>query len=174
VRLKQRKSNPYTVGATLAQQDELVEYKNAAHEGYAGLNSLERAFADESDEAGVTWCRNPPRSGLGIDLITVGPTQYPDFLGWTPDRVVCGDTKGTHLMHETAARRLLRIAPPASGPRLHIQFVSQGKFNADLVRVDTEGCTRWNLADDGKLRAHHFPELARLTEHLIDDSQHPA
>jgi len=176
VRLKQRKSNPYTVGSTLVQPDDLVAYKNAAHEGYAGLNSLERAFAEEIDEADITWCRNPPRSGFGIDLITVGPTQnfYPDFLVWTPERVVCVDTKGTHLMHETAARKLLRIAPPESGARLDIQFVSEGKFNVDLERSDTEGYTQWWLGDDGKLRAYHFADMERLVEHLIDDSLNPA
>lgn len=176
VRLKHRKSNPYIVGSVLAQPDELVKYEHAAHEGYAGLNSLERSFADAIDDSGTTWCRNPPRSGFGIDLITVGPTQnfYPDFLVWTKERVVCVDTKGTHLVHETAARKLLRIASPGVGPRLDIQFVSEGKFNVELERVDTEGFTCWSLGDDGKLRAHHFPELANVTKHLTDDAMHPA
>lgn len=57
---------------------------------------------------------------------------------------------------------------------LDIRFVSEGGFNVDLERADTEGYTRWSLGDDGKLRANHFPELSNLAEQLIDDAMHPA
>lgn len=172
VRLKQRNPNPYVVGSLLAQPDDVVGFTNAVHDGYAGLNGLERRFAEAIDNTGVPWCRNPARSGFGIDLITIGPTQmfYPDFLIWTDARVICLDTKGTHLVHETAARKLLRIAAPKSGMRLDIRFVSEGKFNQKLERSDTEGYTLWNLSEDGQLRTTHFSDLPELAVLVIDDS----
>jgi hypothetical protein len=36
------------------------------------------------DKSDVTWCRNPPRSGFGIPLLSPGQSKvfYPDFLAW--------------------------------------------------------------------------------------------
>ena len=122
VRLVQRKSNPYMVGSLSARPDELVIYKNAVHEGYAGLNSIEEPFANELDKSGLTWARNPSRSGYGIPLVSVGPTArfYPDFLIWTRDRVLCVDTKGPHLVDQTARRKLLTVKTSGVGRRLEI------------------------------------------------------
>jgi type III restriction enzyme len=174
VRLVQRKSNPYKVGPVLARPDELVPYNNAVHEGYAGLNSIEEPFASELDKTGLTWARNPARSGYGIPLITVGPTSnfYPDFLIWTDERVLCVDTKGPQLVDQTARRKLLTVTSSGEGRRLDIQFVSEGKYDDELTRRDSDGYTYWGLADDGSLNAVHFDEMDALIRHLADDSLH--
>lgn len=172
VRLVTRKSNPYTVGPVLARPDEVVPYDNAVHDGYAGLNSIEKPFADEVDKIGVTWARNPPRSGYGTPLVTVGPTSnfYPDFLIWTDERVLCVDTKGPQLVDSTARRKLLTIKPLTEGRRLDIQFVSEGKYDDDLTRKNDEGYTHWGLTSDGSLNAVHFSTMDSLIKHLVDDA----
>ena len=174
VRLVQRKSNPFKVGLELIRPDEIVTYVNAVHEGYSGLNSIERPFADALDKVGLTWARNPPRSGYGIPLVSVGPTCnfYPDFLVWTENRVLCVDTKGPHLVDSTARRKLLTVKPSGEGRRLDVQFVSEGKYDDELNRRDSDGYTRWGLSGDGKLNANHFDELRSLLAHLIDDDLH--
>lgn len=172
VRLIQRRSNPYKVGAALARPDEVIEFANAIHAGYAGLNSLERPFADELDKTGLTWCRNPARTGYGIPLVSVGPTDnfYPDFLVWTDKRVVCVDTKGEHLIRETAARKLVSIEYFGAGRRLDVQFVSKGKHDNDLTQSDKDGYTYWGLRPDGTINAAAFDELGALVERLTDDA----
>ena len=60
-----------------------VEFKNALHSKYSGLNNLERRVATELDNLGIDWCRNPTHYGYGIELIDeIGLTQtfFPDFL----------------------------------------------------------------------------------------------
>lgn len=174
VRLSQRRSNPYKVGAMLARPDEVLPFKNAVHEGYSGLNSIEEPFANELDKTGLTWARNPPRSGYGVPLITVGPTSnfYPDFLIWTPKRVLCVDTKGPQLVDQTARRKLLTVSASTDGRRLDIQFVSEGKYDDELTRRDSDGYTYWGLADDGSLAAVQFDALDALIVHLTDDKLH--
>ena len=58
------------------------------------------------------------------------------------------------------------------GRRLDIQFVSEGKYDDELTRRDSEGYTYWGLSDDGALHAIHFDELDALVKHLVDDDLH--
>lgn len=174
VRLKQRRSNPYRVGTLLGDPDDMETFDHAVHEGYSGLNLPEKRFAYALDDTKFTWCRNPPRSGYGIPLVTVGPTDFffPDFLVWTSERVVCIDTKGHHLIRETAARKLLHVRNDGDGPRLDIQFVSEGKYDDGLDLRDTEGFTYWGISSDGSIRSVHFDEISGLLKHLLDDALH--
>jgi type III restriction enzyme len=176
VRLVQRRLNPFKVGAVLARPDEVVPFANAVHGAYAGLNTLERPFADAIDQTGLPWARNPARSGYGIPLISVGPTSnfYPDFLVWTAERVICVDTKGPHLVHETARRKLLRIRPAADGPRLDVQFVSKGTYDDSLEQRNISGYTSWGMGDDGTIQTHGFEDMEAVVKHLIDDAVHRA
>lgn len=173
VRLAQRGPNPYYPGIILARPDEVHPFKNAVHTGYAGLNlSLEMPFAEALDKIGLPWCRNPARTGYGIDLVTVGNTQkfYPDFLIWTEKRVICVDTKGGHLVRETAGRKLLNIrSKPGASRYLDIQFVSKGKWNNTLEQEAPDGYTNWGLNDEGKLKAWHFDGLDQLLADLTAD-----
>jgi hypothetical protein len=74
--LKQKSVDEYAVGPALVRRDEMETFSNALHEGYSGLNeSLELPFARAIDKTGLTWYRNPSRSGYNIPLISVGPTR---------------------------------------------------------------------------------------------------
>lgn len=172
--LKQRKHNPFVVGSELARPDEVVTFRNAAHDGYSGLNSLELEFAVALDNGGFIWSRNSPRVGYGIPLVTVGPTSYffPDFLLWTEARVVCIDTKGPHLVDSTARRKLLTVRAGELTPRLDIQFVSEGKYDRSLSRRSGDGFSLWSLAEDGSLKVSHHDELDTLLSDITDDTLH--
>lgn len=166
VRLVQRGPNPYVVPPAFGRPEEVTEFKNAAHHGYAGLNpGLELPFAEALDRTGLPWCRNPSRVGYGIDLVAVGATQrfYPDFLIWTKHRVICIDTKGSHLIREAAGRKLLTIRAKQGAERsLEVQFVSKGKLNNELEQEGPDGYTRWGLNDQGKVKARHSEGLDLL------------
>ncbi len=174
VRLVQRKSNPFTVGSLMGRPDELIKFDNAVHAGYSGLNGDEKMFAGATDKTGLTWARNPVRSGYKIPLITVGPTSYfyPDFLVWTAKRVVLVDTKSEHLIRETAARKMLRINSPEAGPRLDVQFVSVGHYDDALNQTSREGCTAWGISDDATVNVLSFDDHESLIAYMTNDSVH--
>ena len=164
VHLKQRKPDPYVVGPQLVRTDEMVTYEHSLHEGYDGLNQLERDFADALDRLGAPWCRNPSRSGYGIPLITPGTTStfYPDFLAWRAGDVFAIDTTGGHLLGEKAARKLLTIRAPAGVVnRIVIRFISEGRWSASpqIAEEDSEGFTVWELSPNQERRAIHVEDL---------------
>jgi len=69
---------PYEVKGIKIEKNPIkcVEFKNAIHQKYSGLNNLEKRTATELDNLGVDWCRNPTHYGYGIELIDeVGLTQ---------------------------------------------------------------------------------------------------
>jgi type III restriction enzyme len=169
VALTQRKVDPYTVGPILAREDEVEPFKHSIHEGYDGLNDLERDFAQALDKTGLDWCRNPPRSGYGIPLITPGSTTtfYPDFLVWKDDVVLAVDTKGAHLLLEAAGRKLLTIRiPRGTTTTLSIRFVSAGTYNEQVQLKDKDGFTVWSRREDGTLQAIHHMTLDEVVTGL--------
>jgi len=95
-------------------------------------------------------------------------------LVWTKERVICVDTKGPHLVHETARRKLLRIRPATNGPRLDVQFVSKGKYDDNLEQKHTGGYTCWGMGDDGTIQSVTFEDMDAAVKHLVDDNLHPA
>ncbi len=164
VYLKQRKPDPYVVGPQLVRTDEMISYKHSLHEGYDGLNQLEKSFAEALDRLGSPWCRNPSRSGYGIPLITPGTTStfYPDFLLWGGADVFAIDTTGGHLLPEKTARKLLTIQVPAGAEsRIVIRFVSEGWWSAtpQLAQEDSEGFTVWELSPNQERRAVHVNDI---------------
>ena len=180
VYLKQRKPDPYVVGPQLVRIDEMVTYEHSLHEGYDGLNQLERDFAAALDRLGSPWCRNPSRSGYGIPLITPGTTStfYPDFLVWRDGDVFAIDTTGGHLLAEKAARKLLTIqVPPGVASRIVIRFVSEGRWSASpqLAQEDSEGFTVWELSPNQERRAVHVQDIDAAvlgpSGHLVEDHQ---
>jgi type III restriction enzyme len=170
VMLVQRKVDPYTVGPILARDEDVEPFSNSIHEGYDGLNPLEREFAQVLDRTGKTWCRNPARTGYGIPLITLGTTSkfYPDFLIWHDDQVIAVDTKGEHLLLEAAGRKLLNVRPHKQATiTLSIRFVSKGKFNESVEQLDREGFTLWSRREDGTLRAEHHESMSEIVAALL-------
>jgi type III restriction enzyme len=171
VYLKQKAVDEYEVGPTLVRKDEWETFSNALHEGYSGLNeSLELPFARAIDNTGLTWFRNPSRSGYNIPLISVGPTRnfYPDFLVWRNKDVFAIDTTGGHLLKEKTGRKLLAIAPAkASAGRLVVRLVSEGKWNANVEQEDSSGYTVWGLKQDNSLRAIYVDSVDAAVERAV-------
>ena len=154
--LKQKRLDPYHVGATFVRRDEWTKFKNAVHEGYSDLNPLEIAFAKALDATTLTWCRNPSRSGYAIPLISIGSTSnfYPDFLAWKGKDVFALDTTGPHLLLQKTGQKLLAITPPTSGGgRLLVRLISPGKWSPKVDQEDAIGYTVWGQKPDGTLRA---------------------
>jgi type III restriction enzyme len=168
VSLVQRKPNPYVVGPILVRESELERFDNALHAGYEGLNGTEKTFARALDKTGLTWARNPSRSGYGIPLISIGDTEhfYPDFVLWTATDVICIDTKAPHILREDAGRKLLSVKPRTDVQQLVIRFVTAGEFNGQFEKLSPDGYTLWGLKDDGKPRAQHFDTLEDLLSML--------
>ncbi len=175
VYLKQKAGDSYKVGPTLARLDELVGFENSLHEGYSDLNGLELTFAKAIDKLGVPWFRNPSRSGYRIPLISLGPTRnfYPDFIAWKDDDVFAIDTTGGHLLKEKTNRKLLSILPAigASG-QLLVQFVSEGRWNSDVVQEDSAGYTVWGRKPDNSLRATHVDSIEAAVERALVSGSH--
>jgi type III restriction enzyme len=168
--LKQKRIDPYHVGATFVRRDEWTTFKNAVHDGYSDLNSLEISFATVLDETGLTWCRNPSRSGYAIPLISIGSTSnfYPDFLVWKGKDVFALDTTGPHLLIEKTGKKLLAVAPPKTGGgRLLVRLISPGKWNPKVEQEDTVGYTVWGQKPDGTLRATYADSVNAAVEQAI-------
>jgi type III restriction enzyme len=142
-----------------------VRFKNAVHEGYDGLNSLELAFARALDRQSVTWSRNPSRTGYRIPLATMGSTAFfhPDFIVWSDKDVFVIDPKGGHLLAEAATRKLLWIDAPRRAPaRLFVKLISPGKWKADATLVTKDGYTLWGIKASAGRTARHFEGLDEL------------
>src|SRR5690606_14857594 len=74
--------DPYVVDSVFVDEAKLVKYSYALHEGYSGMNDLEKAFATALDKTKKSWCRNPSQGGYEIPLLDRGSTRTfnPDFL----------------------------------------------------------------------------------------------
>ncbi|GAA3579897.1 hypothetical protein GCM10022197_41940 [Microlunatus spumicola] len=171
--LKQRKPDPYVVGTQLVRVDDLIPYKYSLHEGYDGMNKLERAFATELDKKELPWVRNPSRSGYGIPLATPGATStfYPDFLVWQGTDVIAVDTTGGHLLPDKAARKLLTIyTPVGAAARIVIKFVSEGSWQADPAptRTSGDGYTVWELSPNQERKAVHVSDMAEAVARALN------
>lgn len=66
----------------------------------------------------------------------------------------------------------MHVAPAGEGPRLDIQFVSQGRYDHDLQRKDPDGYTYGGLGNDGKVTAMPYEELSDLLDYLLNDDLH--
>lgn len=161
-RLRQRTHNPYAIEAQYVDPAKEIKFRRALHEAYSGLNETEREFATALDSLSHTWCRNLPRSGYGIPLLSRGKTRdfYPDFLVWKGNDVFAIDTTGEHLLIEKAARKLLAVEPGPSGGRIFVRLVTKGRWTSQpLAHVENGGWTVWGLRDDRDLSAVHFDDV---------------
>ncbi len=163
VELKQKAVDEYEVGPALVRVGTMETFANALHDGYSDLNeTLELPFAHAIDKTGLTWCRNPSRSGYKIPLISVGPTHnfYPDFLVWKGEDVLAIDTTGGHLLKDKTARKLLSIQSAGENHgRLMVRLVSKGTWNSEVEQEDPAGYTVWGRKQDETLRAIHVDSI---------------
>lgn len=152
--------DPYVVDSIYVDEAKLTKFKNALHEGYSGLNDLEKSFALALDKTKKTWCRNPSQGGYEIPLLDRGSTRTfnPDFLVWTDAKhVVAIDTKGDHLIVEDAGRKLFHIEPVSPGAYLTVRLVTEGHWSVvnglPSKSKGKLGFTVWSLKQ-GKLHAN--------------------
>jgi type III restriction enzyme len=154
----------YTVLETFVSVGKVEKFTNAIHAGYTGLNtSLELPFAKELDKTGLTWCRNPSRSGYGIPTIKQGSndTFYPDFLAWKGKSAIFAiDTKNATL-HEDARRKLVRIRQAAGRPKIHIRFVLMGTFDSNGVETSKAGFTVMGFGPDGDIKYTNAADMKK-------------
>jgi type III restriction enzyme len=170
VTISQRDDDPYVVSEMRVRMDQAQRFKNSLHKAYDDMNPFEASFAAALDRTGCVWCRNVPRVGYGIPLITLGPTKnfYPDFLVWKDNDVYAIDTKGGHLLTEAVARKLLRIeAPSKPSARIKVRLVSEGQWNNAGEREDDEGYTVWGVKDDGTRRVTPVEDLVAVVDRVL-------
>ena len=183
------KSSAYTVPAfkmttpDLAAGTELQRekyrvraYQNALHPEYNGFNSFEVAVAEALDQTGLTWCRNPSRTGFAIPIPYLGADVenfYPDFLLWTPNEIWAIDPKGEHLKEGASQTKLFDVAniPNLSTPvRIalilegrHIYDTSSGKWTSDKKSPGHYTLVRRTY----QIRTQEFDNLPALMQALL-------
>lgn len=170
--IKQHKPKPYTIGSTLVRRGGMDTFKNALHEGYDGLNDLERRFARAIDETGLTWARNRSQTGYKIPLVSLGQTVwfFPDFLVWVGDTVICVDTKADHIVEGDARRKLLSIQPHKDVPTtVQVKFVTEGTWKTDGTLDSKDGFSIWELGSGRALRALPHEDLESVAKSFVVD-----
>lgn len=170
--VKQLKPKPYTIGSTLVRRTGMETFRNALHEGYDGLNDLERRFARAIDETGLPWVRNRSQTGYRIPLVSLGQTVwfFPDFLVWAGEKVICVDTKGSHIVEGDARRKLLSIEPHKDvQTRVVVKFVTEGTWKTDGTPDSTDGFSIWELGPGQDLRPLPHEDLESVASSFVVD-----
>jgi type III restriction enzyme len=121
-------------------------FVNGLYERYAGFNKFELAFAEELDNTGDTWHRNPSSGGFCIPLLTEGDTSsfFPDFIVWKGKNIYCLDTKGGHLLNDAVARKLFDIQDDGK-IKIFVRFISEGKQTELRGKALKGGYTVWKM-----------------------------
>jgi type III restriction enzyme len=156
---------PIEVPDIIVNPSDLQKFKHAIHEGYSGLNNLEKEFAAALDKTKRVWCRNPSRGFFEIPLLDKGGTKNfnPDFLVWTENSIVAIDPKADHLITEAAARKIFEISKIGSGPDLVIRLVTRGKWNDEIRNIGKTGFTTW-LLRNGKVHPIFSDDLDKTVK----------
>ncbi|MGV3138165.1 DEAD/DEAH box helicase family protein [Brevibacillus agri] len=150
----------YKVSDIQYNPSEVTRFKNALHEGYSGLNKLEKKFATAIDSTKRVWLRNPSRGFFEIPLLDMGGTKNfnPDFLVWVDNSIVSIDTKGDHLIIADAGRKLFHIDKFGNGPDIKIRLVTEGEWNENITKDNNNGYTVWILRN-GKAYPIHCKDV---------------
>lgn len=131
--------SPDVDGGTEAYREKykVRSFSNSLHAEYNGLSPFELQVANELDETGKPWCRNPvgkdgykiPIQELGADTIWF----YPDFLFWVKlNEVWALDPKGRHLIEGAVPPKLLDLSGLKNmTPTLKVAFVLSGFYVID-------------------------------------------
>lgn len=170
--VKQLKPKPYTIGSALVRRSGMETFRNALHEGYDGLNDLERRFAHAIDGTGLPWARNRSQTGYKIPLVSLGQTVwfFPDFLVWAGEKVICVDTKGSHIVEGDARRKLLSIQPHKDvSTRVFVKFVTEGTWKTDGTPDSTDGFSIWELGPGQDLRPLPHEDLESVARSFVVD-----
>lgn len=175
--IKQLMPKPYAIGSTLVRRSGMESFKNALHEGYDGLNDLERRFARALDDTGLPWARNRSQTGYKVPLVSLGQTVwfFPDFLIWAGDAVICVDTKGEHIVEGDARRKLLAIKPHKKvSTTIEVKFVTEGTWKPDGRPDGKVGFSVWELSSGRDLRTRPHDDLESVAKSFAVDFAWPA
>lgn len=158
------------------QKYKVRRFNNSLHSEYNGLNSFEVDVAEELDDLGKPWCRNPvgkdgyrlPIQELGSDTIWF----YPDFLFWAkPKEVWAIDPKGNHLREAAVAHKLLDLGSLKNiSPTIRVAFILEGGYIIDqqglFSKTGSQGFTLIRKPGT-KTKATPFPSLKALVKELM-------
>lgn len=93
---------------------------------------------------------------------------FPDFLVWSGDKVLCVDTKGSHLVEADARRKLLAIEPHKDvTTTIEVKFVTEGSWKADGTPEGKDGYSVLALGSDRNLKSVHFDDLEDLVKSFL-------
>jgi type III restriction enzyme len=167
---------PYTVGPVAVDPNGAIEFRNALHGKYSGLNNFEAEIAKAIDRTQRVWCRNPEGSGYFIPLLDRGSTAtfWPDFLMWIDRTVVAIDTKGDHLLSEDSRRKLFDIDSTGSRARILLRLISEGEWHVapggQIGKRRSNGYTVWLWAS-GQLKGVFCEDSNSAVETAIADGR---
>ncbi|MFD2442532.1 DEAD/DEAH box helicase family protein [Bacillus sp. CGMCC 1.16607] len=149
----QNNYNLLEVSSIPMNQGEMIRYKNSVHEGYSGLNNLEKTFAKAIDKCGLKWLRNPSRGYFEIPLLDLaGNNNFnPDFIIWGENSIIAIDTKGDHLISQDSATKLFHLDSIGPGKPVKIRLVTEGEWDDERTKRGKQGYTVWVLKN-GKIR----------------------
>ena len=124
-------------------------FTNALHPEYNGLNPFEVKVAEALDTLGLTWCRNPSKTGYGIPIPEIGAGTanfYPDFLLWTPKCLWAIDPKGAHLVNDAIRTKLMGLQEVDEIPlKIRVALILEGEYllgpNDRPQKQGPTGCT---------------------------------
>lgn len=135
------------VPSVWVDREDSTVFQHAVHERYSGLNQLEKAMALGIDQFKWPWLRNLAKGLFEIPLMDLGATRHfnPDFVVWGPDALYAIDTKGKHLIHEDAVRKLFHIESVPGTRPLYVRLVTEGEWNEEMKQTGPHGYTVWTL-----------------------------
>lgn len=163
-------SNSFPVPDVFVSPSGAESFSCSLHKRYSDFNAFELEFARELDSFGKIWFRNPAHGCFGIPLLDKGDsnTFNPDYIVWAARKIIAIDTKGDHLIHTDAARKLFNITKYGKGQDLLIRLVTEGEWSNDIKKTGKTGFTVWKLKN-GKVTGYHTATLKDcITECLKD------
>ncbi len=157
------------VSTMLLDVNDNLEFDNALHLAYSGLNPNEITCARALDKLGWKWCRNPQNGGFRLPLLSPGRTHnfYPDFIIWTDSAIWLVDPKGEHLIREAAGRKLIAIENITGQLPVKVCLITQGKWDKDFSQHSTDGVTSWRLRSGAVNRPDWYPDVTELLRKVI-------
>lgn len=161
--------NSYPVTDQFIVKSDFDKFKYSVHDGYSGLNSLEKLFARALDNEKKPWFRNPSKGFFEIPLLSNGGSRHfnPDFLIWSKENVLAIDTKGDHLILEAASQKLFAIRRIGKGPNLLIRFVTAGEWSSDIKKLNNVGYTVWKLKS-GRSTPMHCKDINQTVKECLN------
>jgi len=150
---------------------EYYEFKHSLHRCYSNLNPVELECAQEIDELGFDWVRNPVFIGFGIPLLSQGFTKkfYPDFLIWVDDEtLVAVETTGRELLADKLDRKLFSIESFDLAVPLGEKVPPRKVWVGVIVTTEVFGKYRvYRVGEDGKLVSGEVMSMEECVKEVL-------